>query len=112
MLHGWIDLYQAQGMSAPAHVFQDARFALSRTEGWEAPGLILLGAGHRLTILADDGAILWSGRLVPRRTWRRWISGRRDEGWIPENTDQADWDAYFRRHPPLNARLDLDCVGQ
>jgi hypothetical protein len=105
MMVGWISLYQTQGMTSPLHVFQDARFAKSRTQGWEARGLVILERGHHLTIFADTGNVLWSGRLRPRRNWLALIYSRREVGWFPENTDWKTWHGYFCQQPPLPSEL-------
>lgn len=102
---GWISLYQTQGMDYPLYIFQDARFAKNRSEGWEPQGLIILTPGHHLSIFSDSSEVLWSGKLKPRRNWLGWVYPKREMGWFAEGIEWKSWHAYFCYQPPLRATL-------
>lgn len=105
--HGWISDFWEQGMEGERwHVFQDIAFAQDRAHGWRREGMYLLQTGDRLTILADDGHLLWQGTLAARRL--RWF-GRKvspyEPEWHPVDVSMAVWLGWFRQRPVSRARL-------
>ncbi|MGI0494336.1 hypothetical protein ACN4EG_21325 [Alkalinema pantanalense CENA528] len=107
-LQGWIAEYSAQGMEGEVwRIFQDGQAAQSREAGWQLTGMHRLQTGQELTILAEDGAVLWTGPIEPIRVgWFRW---RRifpdDPDWAPPGIPLAQWASWFRASPPLAAIL-------
>lgn len=110
--HGWIAEYNAQGMESEFwRIFQDRAFAESETAGWDFQGMVILGDGHELTILGEDGEALWSGILRSRRVGRRRLTPQAPD-WSPPDVPIETWNDWFQRHPPLAATLRDYAQGQ
>lgn len=58
--------------------------------------------GARLTILAPDGAVLWSGTVASRRLGLLGLLG--ETTLAPPGIEPAQWRGWFERSPPLAAR--------
>lgn len=106
--HGWISEYWEQGMEEmPWHIFQDERFCASRTEGWLHAGIVQLGDGQHLTILNDEGQVMWAGELRARRL--RWFDRHPTQPWNywwhPLTVPAATWTAWFGTTPSYRATL-------
>ena len=108
-LHGWVHAFTEQGMEGDVvWAFQDASFAASRLSAWEHAGLVFLGEGDHLTILEDDGTVLFSGLLSLRTREGCLGLGRvpaSEGGWVPAGVEKEAWIAWMWRHPPLRAVL-------
>ena len=102
--NGWISTYWEQGMEElPWLIFQDEAFTQGAT--WDREGLHRLEPDDYLTTFDLDGTVLWQGSLTTRR--RGWF-GRLWGGsshWFPAEVGDQQWNEWFRRHPPLRARL-------
>ena len=92
---GWLLDYHEQGMESQfIPMFQDARFAENRSEGWEREGLYTLMPGDHLVVRDEDGKVLFEGTLVKRRRgllyqakmlappWLSGVSYTRWHGWL------------------------------
>lgn len=103
-LHGWIADFWEQGMEEPPwHIFQDEKWADSREGGWSREGMYTFRDGDRLTILEDDGSVLWAGQLRDRKSgWFSTLAASSCE-WHPEEVPAETWSAWFRRSPALRA---------
>jgi hypothetical protein len=98
---GWITTYYEQGMEGYVmYVFQEGPESADGT--WPIDKMFALSPGSELTIVGDDGAILWSGTLVLRRLGLFGLFGRR--ALIPRGIDPESWRSWFERRPPLTAR--------
>lgn len=107
-LQGWIAEYSAQGMEGEVwRIFQDRNHAQSREGGWTLTGMHCLQTGQELTILAEDGAILWTGPIAPTRSgWLGWRTLHpRDPNWTPPEIPLEQWQTWFQASPPLAAVL-------
>ncbi|MBK7201954.1 hypothetical protein [Candidatus Amarolinea dominans] len=105
---GWISEYWEQGMEEmPWHIFQDERFCGSRTEGWLHAGIVQLGDGQHLTILNDEGQVMWAGVLHSRRL--HWLGRRPTQPWNyqwhPLTVPAETWTAWFEAKPSYRAIL-------
>lgn len=108
--HGWIYEYWEQGWEGDFHrIFQDARFCDSRLQGWRHEGIVRLADGQRLTILTDDDAILWAGRLLARkiRPCDRVPTQPWQPDWHPLAVPAETWAGWFGAQPPLRAILQM-----
>lgn len=106
--HGWVHEYWEQGWEGDFwRIFQDARFCDSRLAGWRPEGIARLADGQRLTILADDDAVLWTGRLLARKIGRcqRLPTQPWQPAWHPLDVSAETWAHWFSAHPPLRASL-------
>lgn len=81
---GWITDYCEFGMEGRALVFQDEAYCNS--SGWEREGMHWLADGDVLTILNEDGSVLWHGTL-------------------PSDVDRDVWWGWFEKNPPMRAIL-------
>lgn len=111
-MDGFISTYQAQGMEADEWlVFQDAahvRRGADGREAWAMEGMWPIEAGAALTIVAVDGAVLWSGVLAARRTG---LLGLGPPTLVPPGVEPARWLAWFHHQPPLAARYEPPAGG-
>ncbi|MEZ4448413.1 MAG: hypothetical protein R3B09_02960 [Nannocystaceae bacterium] len=108
-LDGWISDDWEQGMEeAPRLIFQDRAF--TRGDAWDREGMHVLAPGGRLTIVDDDGSLLWSGVLRTRRLGLLARFGPRTLA--PPGIDDATWRGWFRRRPPLAARYQPPPTGR
>lgn len=76
----------------------------------DAGGIIWLRNGLYLTILAENGDVLWAGIIQLRR--RGWFEQHHLSNKIWSNTTQKDisynqWITWFWQKPPLRATLIL-----
>ena len=112
-LHGWIADFWEQGMEeSPWLTFQDEKYCESPTGGWSREGLHRFAEGDHLTILGDDGEVLWTGVLEGRKSgwFSRLEAGSSD--WHPEDVEAETWQGWFRRSPALRAVLELGTRSQ
>lgn len=103
-LHGWISDFWEQGMEEPPWlIFQDEKYAESPAGGWSRDGMHTFAEGDHLTILGEDGSVLWAGRLESRKTG--WFSRLPASScdWHPEDVPAETWSGWFRRSPSLRA---------
>lgn len=106
MLQGWVSTYTAMELEGVVWlVFQDARYATGREHDWRFEGMHQLGIGDQLTIFDNNGAVLWSGVIAPRRVG---ILGLRKLNpdhyeWSPEGISRETWMGWLSQHPSLAA---------
>ncbi len=105
-IEGLVARYSAQGMEGEAWlVFQErahVRRGADGSEAWAMEGMHRLEAGGRLTIVAPDGGVLWSGTLAWRRAGALGLLG--PYTLAPPGIEPARWEAWFDHEPPLTAR--------
>lgn len=84
---------------SPWLIFQDEKF------GWDRAGMHTFAEGDHLTVLDDDGSVLWAGVIRGRKTgfFSRLAAGSCD--WHPEEVAAETWQGWFRRSPPTRAVL-------
>lgn len=87
----------------PWLIFQDEKYAESPAGGWSRDGMHTFAEGDHLTILGEDGSVLWAGRLESRKTG--WFSRLPASScdWHPEDVPAETWSGWFRRSPSLRA---------
>jgi hypothetical protein len=107
-IEGWISEYWEQGMEYVAAIFQDRSHATGRDGGWRYEGMHSLCEGDELTILADDGAVLWSGRVGSMGCDGRLEIMPATSAWVPPGIDPAQWREWFCASPSLCAVLIRD----
>ncbi len=98
---GWISTFWEQGMEEPPWLVFQGR-SPDGDERWDRGLMRRLDGGDRLTIIGDDGEVLWSGALRWRRLGLFGIVGPRTLA--PAGIDEALWRSWFVRKPPLVAR--------
>jgi hypothetical protein len=85
-------------------------FSFMPDEGKGLNDLIPLQDGHLLTIYAEDGMMLWSGKIhfVKRGFFDKhklnadiWSDSKQ------KDVSYADWMDWFWRNPPLKAKLEI-----
>lgn len=102
-IKGWISTFLEQGIEEmPWLILQDENFAASRLHGWQREGMHRLSEGDHLTIMSDDGQVVWTGILHTRRIKWRKITPQ-DYRWHPPDVDYQKWQDWFGARPPHRA---------
>jgi 8-oxo-dGTP pyrophosphatase MutT (NUDIX family) len=97
VIHGWFET----GLEGVVWAFQDESGILPDGR-WSYDGLIPLERGDRLTILDDEGKVLWEGKVKPSKGT---VAGPYRTHWVQDGVDPKVWASWFCREQNLKAVL-------